>query len=448
MRKLFIFLCLNYLLFGDVLSDAIKTAQVFYDKQEYQKTIDTLEPLVYDYIDNQQLNFIMGQAYAGIGDYETSVMYFERILINHEDDLRTRAELASVYMKLGMDADALQSFNYVLKHNIPTNVRKNITKQVEFLKSKKKKDFFQIFVTIGLTYDTNINNVTDTTTFDTLNYTDLSVTDKQYSDISLLNLVGLNYLHKFDKQYSLLNRFSVTKQLFDKDSQRLNDTTATLGDIEAEQKKELDLLSYSAIFINENGNKKISYGIDFVNTRLASDDYLNMYGFNIDYTRKYLQDIYSSLNIKYFKKSYVEDINKNLNSDNIQLTLGDIVPTDNYGKYNLVYQFLGEIMEQSDDPNVQDKYTNSVIISNQYNITKKFVLNTSGTFSYISYQDDDPTFGIKREDNFDLFSLGIQYNVSDTFNISSNIKYINNSSNISIYSYDKATFDIYINKVF
>jgi predicted porin len=123
-------------------------------------------------------------------------------------------------------------------------------------------------------------------------------------------------------------------------------------------------------------------------------------------------------------------------------------PTLYYGKFSLGYKYSSEKMKQNDPNSNSDKQTTSLIISNQYPLATNWNFVTTYNQNNITYKTIDPTFGIKREDTYDMLEAGVSFDMTKTCSISSTIKQIINNSNISIYTYDKYIATITFRKSF
>ena len=429
---------------GSANSKYIK-AKKLYSEKNYKETIKILENLSENNLENVGINFYLGRSYYETKDYERASAAFERVDMLSSNNLRAKLELSQSYLMLGLYNEATSGFNEVLKSNIPISVRENITKRIEHIDSLKKRGSFYGSVSLGYTYDNNINNITDTKLFDTPSYPNLTITDKQYSDSYLSLILNANYNYKINLDYSINNGINFVKQNYSKDDQRSYDLTS--DGITKENKKELQLLSYNLQLSKSNKNSLISIGSDLSDIKVANDDYLKVYGINIVYQKRYLSNMSFFSSFKVSKKLYAQETNKNLNSKNYQLMIGQSVPTNEYGTFNLVYYNTQENRIIA-DTNAPDKVINGLLLGNRYKITDKLSTNLLYLYNHTKEKSDDATFEVERDDLLNTLSVGVDYKLNKTLSVTSNIKQIDNESNINIYSYDKRTFDIFFKKIF
>ncbi len=420
-------------------------AKKLFESEKYQEAIDVLYALSQSSPSDTAINFYLGRAYYKLKEFEKASAAFERIIIVDDTHLRARLELAQTYLMLGLKEEAIRNFNIVLKSDIPDNVRNNIELTIKNFSKKQKMYLVNGFTSFGITYDNNINNTTDTKTFDTPYYSDLVVTDEKYSDTYYTILLNCNLYNKLDDKYMIENKINFIKQLFNKDIFRLNDDAST--GINKENKKELDLINYSIMLSKTNDKDMLSYGFDLSKVKLANEDYLNTYGLIINYQKRYFSKINIFSSLRYFKKDYSLAENENLNSNNIQITLAQSYPTIKYGDISFVYLYINED-KIKDDPNSSSKDSHGFIFTQNYHISDSMIFSDSIYYSRTNDKSNDPTFELKKSDDMFILSAGFTYNISQNTTISSNIKYIKNNSNISIYNYDKETIDFTLKKSF
>ena len=427
-------------------NSAFLRAKNLFKQGQYHDSINILKQLSQINPNNTSINFYLGRAYYQIKDYEKASAAFERITIVDENHLRGRLELAQTYFMLGLNNEALKSFNIILQNDIPSNVKLNIEKRLKFIESKQKKHLFSGVTSLGITYDNNINNTTDVKTFYIPSFAlPLTVSDKKYSDTYLTLMLNGNYLYKINDNYTLENKVNIIQQNYFDDNKRLNLPTET--GIKKENKKKLELTSYSLYLSTLNKDNIFSWGADISNVNLAGTGYMETYGMGINYQKKFYNSITGFSTLKYFKKSYSELSNKYMDSKTFQLMLGQMYPSTEYGNFNMIYLYTNEkkIKTSLDSP---DKQSNGIMLTNTYPISTKLVANSMIYYTREKEATSDKTFEVKKIDFMTTLSLGLSYKLTNSVKLSSNIKYIKNKSNIKIFGYDKNTIDFSIKKSF
>ncbi len=421
-------------------------AKDLFRERNYKQALNILLELSKKDTDNPDLNFYIGRSYYEIGDYEAASSYFERITIKDDNNLRAKLELAQTYMKLELYTDAVENFNTVLQSDIPNNVKKNIQNRLSYIENRQKKHLFGGSFNFNITHDNNSYDVSDVKTFNTLAYDGLEVSDERYSEISQTALLNLNHIYKISDNYNIKNRINIMKKLYNKDDQRLNDPTAT--GITREEKKDLDLLSYALSLSKYSKDDAITGELDISKTDVGDKDYLKTSGFSLTYQRILFRKIRSMLSVKMYNKSYQQLEDKNLDSRNFQFMFGQMLPSDNWGKFNLIYIFADENkrspLANGYDSRTADEYMNTLYLTNFYELTNSLSLQSGILYSVTKTKDSDSTFdtfGIRRKDTMRSIFTQLQYSYNKDITLTAALKYYDNESNIDIYSYDKMLID-------
>lgn len=418
----------------------------FFRNKKYPQALEVFQNLSKNNQDDKDLNFYIGRTLYELGEYESASSYFERVTIKDDTNLRAKLELAQTYLKLELFDAAVDNFNSVLQNDLPKMVRENIENRLSYIEDQKKKHFIYGKIGFKVISDNNSYNVSDTKFFNTLNYQGLEVTDEKYHEISKTVDFNLNYIYKISNNYSLKNSLNGIKRVYDKDDLRLNDSSLT--GISKEKKKEQDIVSYGLQLSKTSQNDMISGGFDISKTYEADDEYLQTKGFELAYQRMFFKKIKSMMSVKIYNKSYQELKDKNLDSNNFQFMFGQMLPTSNFGTFNLAYIYG---YEKKTDPFINglanktsDKDSHGLFLSNYYELTNYFSLQTGLYYSVLDTKDEDSTydiFGIRRKDEVQSVFAQLQYALNKNIVLNTGVKYLQNDSNIDIYSYDKILLD-------
>jgi len=412
----------------------------FYKRKEYQKAIGIFDMLVDKYPTNTNINFYLGKSLYELKRYDEAVAAFSRLEILNENNLRVKLELAQTYLMLGLYDDAIKNFTFVLKHKIPDNVKKNVLKRLDYIKSKEKRYSFYHMVKLGYTYDDNINNTTSVKTFNTPDYEGLIITDKKYADSSFLTQINGHYRYKSDdtKDYSLNLNYTQQNYYKDKDRENRDDTNAS--GIEKEDKKNIQILSLDLGLSKRYLNNNHSFLVNLTSIRLANKSYMDIFGTMYSYEKKYLSDIKFLAFANISKKNYKQSDSKDENSYSIKVGVGETIPTQDLGIFNSTYIYERDIKENDTIDNT-DKKIDNIILSNRYNFSPVLYSNISYAFIVTSELDNDPTFKKKRTDKTSRYSFGLGYYLNQNTEIYTNIENIHNNSTIDIFGYKKYKFN-------
>lgn len=411
-----------------------------YKQKDYKKAIDIFNILFEKYPSSTNINFYLGKSLYELKMYDKAIAAFTRLEILNENNLRVNLELAQSYLMLGLYDDAIKNFNFVLKHKIPVAVKKNILKRVAYIKSLEKKYSLNYMIKFGYSYDNNINNTTNVKTFNTPDYQNLLITDKKYLDNSFLIQANANYNYKLSDNKNITSNLNYTQQFYYKDKDRLNSKDENASNINKEDEKNIQIISLDTGLSNIYKNSRYSFLVNLTSIKLASKDYMNVFGGMFSYEKKYLSDIKFLAFTNLSNKKYKQLDYKQQDLYSIKFGVGETIPTENLGLFNSLYIYEREIKEKHTIDNT-DKRIQNVLLSNKYNLTPILYLNTSYNFTLTSELDDDPTFKIKRTDKTSIYSFGVGYYLNSNIDIYTNIDNIKNKSTIPIYGYRKFKFN-------
>ena len=420
-------------------------AYSLYKKQQYKKAIQLFQELLVDYSDNVKVNFYLGRSYYELKDYEQASAAFDRVTIIDQNNLRATLELAQTYLMLGMNDEAIKGFKKVLTHKIPDKVRKNIQKQIDYLESLNHNIFVSFNSVVGYTSDNNINSTTSVKEFIIPNYGSSSITDEIYSDSYMTYMLNGLIGYKLNDNHTIQNQNSIIMQRYNKDEYRLNNQNLT--GISKEQKKKLDMFSDSLLYTYTNNNKRsISIGTDLSLIKIADLNYLLIGGGTIGYKKRFFSRNTFFASIKGTQKYYNAQF-RNLNSKTIQVTIGESLPSIDYGICNFTYNYTYEKkdIEAASTPN---KIKHNIVLSNQYYIDPQVSLDSSFVYSKSHETTDDITFLTKKVEYYKEVTLGIGIKILKDLSLSNSIKFIRNDSTIGIYSYDKVVYSCFLTKSF
>ncbi|MBD3840528.1 MAG: tetratricopeptide repeat protein [Campylobacterales bacterium] len=425
------------------LHDSLKTAISYFKNKQYPQALKILQTLTIEDPNNTTINFYLGRSYYELGHYEQASAAFERITIVDEKNLRAKLELAQTYLMLNLNSNALQTFQEVLQNQIPNNVRNTVLKKIEQIKDREQKNFFSAMVSVGINRDTNIQNVTDAkqiTLYTSLGSFDSTLNTQKYPDTYMTYLANGNLYTKLSEKVSMTNSLTYVKQTYDKDDQRLNNPNGATS-IEKEDKKELELLSYSLSFSKAyTENYLLSLGVDYTTIDLANKDYFDMYGISFGYQKSFYSKNSFFANLKYFEKRF-DDPTSQLNSKNYQILIGNNIYSKDYGKTGFLYIYNVEDMNYNNTVQ-SDKKKHTIMASNSYELYPQIYWNNSINFTYYFENDLNSLYQLTREDLTKIFSTGLLYTPTQAVDITTNFKKLENKSNIVIYTYDKNIFDM------
>ncbi|OGV68746.1 MAG: hypothetical protein A3K19_11930 [Lentisphaerae bacterium RIFOXYB12_FULL_65_16] len=138
------------------LDERLKPGIALLEQGKFADAYATFSALFEQDPGSAQVNFYLGLAAYGLGDYENASLAFERTLMIDPNMQRARVELARSYLKLGVAQTAKSYFEDALKARPPENVERNIERVIAQIDASGKRNFFSGSLSLGINYDTNV----------------------------------------------------------------------------------------------------------------------------------------------------------------------------------------------------------------------------------------------------------------------------------------------------
>lgn len=167
---------------------------------QFQVAYDAYTALVWDYPDDDRVNFGLGQAAFGLGEYPHALAAFERVLMRNPRADRVRLEMGRTYAAMGQMPQARDEFQTVLSHNPPPGVRATIEQYLAGMEEGQRRWRLVGSLTGGWFYDDNVNLGVESNLV-VLNGVSFTMADasRQQSDHGMVSAAGLNCDYKLDE---------------------------------------------------------------------------------------------------------------------------------------------------------------------------------------------------------------------------------------------------------
>ena len=416
--KLFLFA--SVLTLTNVVAQDLYYAKTLFQNKEYKKSFDLLESLLEKDKTNIEISYYMGRSAYELGDFDSAISAYERVLIFNENHFRSRLELGKSYLSMGLKKEALAQFEIVLKSDIPQKVKQNVQKLVDSISAQNSSTSIYLFASLG--YDTNINNVPKVEIMtdyivDTYNLDEsgLSVTDEKSSSY-LQGLLYLSNMYQLQDNLYLNSSLLTYSQSFFKDSSE----NILYGK-----------LSSGLDYFDKNYN----YGLKLYYEKLFLDSKSYLYGFGITPSISYKvtkNDILTS-SFDFGKKRFKD---KTKDADYVGFGLSYKKQIDK-NRFIFDYRLKNE-NEKSSNPQDYISYSsNSFKLGYVRSFVDLFDLSTSYTYKIFDYDDSLPTLSKKRDDKQHKLDLKVSRALNNDMTIFMDYGYIDRMSNYVPSKYDK-----------
>jgi len=399
----------------------------YYNKHQYKKAyLAFLELCQKDFYQDSNLNFYLGLSAEKVGRYNEAIAAFERILFYHPNNLRAFLELGKIYFELHQYSNSLNYFHKSLKLTDNKNVIKHINEFIKKIQQAKQKDFLTLNAILSFGVDSNINYTSNTSNYTIyINNSPITIKNNNHKTkaIQMSETLMPSYKHKFNN-FDFQNNFII-----------FNSNTYNHSN------QNLQLFSYSPMFVKNS----LKAGLNYSYMRYGNKAYLYMIGASINFVKKINETTLNSVNLKYYLKNYILEKNKKRDSNNYVLE-NKLIKF--FNKQNSLYLTLKFLTEREKHHELTTVNKNQFYSKLSYNINlSKFNFSFPIEYQKENYLDKDAFFKKKRKDN--MLSYGININKKfQKFTLQTSFKYINNHSNIKIYTYDKWLFNVSFIKKF
>jgi hypothetical protein len=406
-------------------SQEYKTALDFFENKNYSEALKRFDTLVYQYPNDEKINFYYGRSAFELQNYEFAFAAFDRVLIQNSKNHRARLEYARTLYMLEAYDEAKKEFEKVLLSPIPAHIRKNITTFLKNIKTSKRNYILNSLAIFGLGWDDNLNNNTyeNTTVVASLPLENDTNTLKDYNYRLLLHN---NLILPFQQNTNLAWESSATTYMQEQKKYH---------------QKDLLFLSLASGFSSIKPNHKNLFSFTYDHIWIGGDQKIYIYGVanNTKYnlSKQHLFDF----DLKLKNKKMIQDIDKDKNSSIKELGLNYNYLFSN--QLDRIALSLYKIMERKKDGNRTDISSDT----NRYKIVygKRFPLDFTLDLSYLYEQKD---FKIKfsglplREDRKESYSMKLTKQIDKEKAIFGEFVKSDNRSNINSYKYKKNSFTL------
>lgn len=393
-----------------------------YNNKDYNSSYKLFNKLFLKNLDNIEVNYYLAKSASKLKKYNIAVSAYERILILKPNSPKIRLELANSYMQMAVWSQALIELNRVLESKLPKQIEEKVNSTIEILKNKEKTAIHNIYALLGIMYDSNINNISDISSFSIYSpSTDSTFEVNQNSEkesSTIYQFLGIyNNKYKIDTNFILDSTVNIFNQKY------IN-----------HKEKDIHLLSLSTKPTYFSKAYKTSLAFTFDKFYLGHEKYQQNYYIKPEYTRSLNKLTLFSTALNLGSVNYEKLVNRDYKTVNFQNSLRYI--SRRFGLFKLDLN-LGRDFESDDvRTDVDKKYFESAL-SNSIKVFTDYNLSSKLSYKQTNYSDKDVNFLSNREDNRTTLSLSLQKELTKNVTLSFGYSYIENKSNHEPSSYDK-----------
>jgi tetratricopeptide (TPR) repeat protein len=409
--------------------EILMQAKKLVDAGDGQSAYNLLIPLQSERAGDPDYDFLLGSAALQIGKNTEAVFAMERVLALKPDSAPARALIARAYFNLKETETSKREFESVRKQDLPEEVASSVDRYLDAIARLQDAQRFtaRVYVETSLGYDTNINGATADSqvavpAFGGLIF-NLGPSGQKTGDSFYAFGAGVNVQAPITKVFSIFGGASfATRTYFNEFGFDTNSVDANLGIAYRSQR---DAFTLGA-----------QYGQFFVeNPALYQHAYRNATGGTAQWQHDFDSRNQASVFVQGARLTYPDQ-----EARDADRYVGGLGYAHAFGRGTLIAYLGGYGGEEKEvDSNFpylgHDLY--GARVGAQWNVSERYAFFVNGSGEHREYHGEDPSFLVTRKDNQMNASVGILFFPKKGIQVSPQVSWTKNNSNISIDAYDR-----------
>lgn len=409
--------------FGNqALDQRLKPGIALFENGQYSEAYTAFMAVFGQDPENAQVNFYLGLAAMGLGDYENACLAFERTLMAEPDMGRARLELARAYLKLGLPDTARSYLAEVLDGAPPENVERNVRRLIEQIDAMERKHHVSGTLSLGINYDTNVGASPTESTISTpaLSVPHVDVEEEE-GDFFISSLLCAEHRLKLGPP-GLAWRSSVlfyNSSFAEEHTQGLEYVKVTTGPTFQQVQRVVDLMLVAEFLAKE------------------SDDYLKAFGGQARFAQALWHRHFLVGEVLAVSREYDQEPDRR--AYGLGLSVG---PVFEWGRNRLVARMRMELEDaRGGDDNFEEDELSYARYSGQVQYERLLPFDITAraaySFSHTNYEADYAAFAQDRQDRVHAVLLGIGKKITEDLTVDLTNTYTKAGSSIELYEYNR-----------
>ena len=413
--------------------DPYLNALHLFKDHNYQASYHAFEKLVQSDFNSYHYNFYLARSATLLNKLDEAISIYERILIVHPNNTRSKLELGKLHYQQNSYALAENYFKDALQDDVPPAVVKNVNQYLAKIQAAQSKSTLSAAVIFGIGHDSNVNTTPDSEAwfipafgvdFDNANdviesnfHQETVVIDHYYDALQEYGFGIKNNLLFYAKTLPEQNDYNI---LFTR---------------------------YTPALVFPVGKHRLEAALEYSYMHYGEESYLESYGVAPKMVFKNQPNQIVTLQAKLLKKHYLqaEKQEKDATQGEISISINQKMNS------NLLINLSSKAQrDRKDSGDLYDVDFDSigVQLSMNYRLSQDWKLGGSIGIKEIRYSDENPFFIEEREDSNRRLSISLTKNINKTLAIQASLNRVFNQSNQQPYEYQKDLMTLNVIKRF
>ena len=406
---------------------AIEALDALTQQNRYPEAYARARELLPEYEGDPDFDFLYGLAALETGRPNEAVFALERVAFNYPEQLRVKLELARAFFLTNNYGSARRLFDEVLASNPSENVRTNVQAYIDQIDAREESiaGSFNWYVNTNVGNDSNINSATELGVISTpigdveLNPSGQSI-DDNFFDVG----AGFNFINPLTKTsaFNMEAGYNLHNNL---------DTDAF----------DIGVLSGQMSYAHLVDSLRLSYGLRGQVVELDGDEFQRSGSLIATMQRSPGNGWSQALTGAWTAVRFDDAINANADLRDVDQWLVSGVLGKATGAFNhAVSLYVGTEQPTGNGTrdNAQDFY--GIALSEQFQFRPGHTPYVRVSFHVSENKAPHVFFNEVREDDIFSTSLGWVWRANPNINITTDLTYTENDSNLDLFAYDRVKF--------
>ncbi|MES2604141.1 MAG: porin family protein [Pseudomonadota bacterium] len=405
----------------------LETLNQLVTANRYQEAYALADQLMEEHEGEPEFDFLYGLAALETGRPNEAVFAFERITYDYPDQQRVKLELARAFYQINNFPASRQLFQEVLDTNPGETVAANVQIFLDLIEERENTiaGSFRWYLNSSIGSDSNVNSATELGVISTpIGDVELSANGQSIEDTFNDIGGGMVYNKPFTKSsgLSISGNYSHHNN-FDSDD------------------FDLDVLASDATYAKTLGTSRVSVGLRGQLVDLSSERFQTSVSLLSTLQHAAGDGWTQGLTGAYTRVRYDDSANANASLRDVNQMLVSGMLGKAMGSFNhsvSVYYGDENAVVDAGKNNAQQFY--GVAFAEQYQLNSKNLPYFRISLHRSDNKKSDPIFNLEREDDTFSTSLGWIWLANRNINVTTDVTYTDNDSNIDLYKYDRVKY--------